>query len=92
MKEPLDLVSRWSRWVDEVTAHPLDRFEYEGLLECRDRIAEGLGLIPSDDGRLDEIDARFEDLTVNRDELMSDRQIRRGGVIVYPLTSDGVST
>jgi hypothetical protein len=67
MKEPIDLVDRWSRWVDELTSYPLDRFEYEGMLECRDRIAETLWRLRSEEPRLDEVDARFKDLTINED-------------------------
>jgi hypothetical protein len=67
MIEPVDLLDRWSRWVDELSSHPLDRFEYAGMLECRDRVAERLDVRSSNQRLLEKADARFEDLTINSD-------------------------
>lgn len=63
------VVARWSRWVEELAAQPLDRFEYEGLLECRDLVAHRLKMTGdgSEESIVDEADAEFERLTVARD-------------------------
>jgi hypothetical protein len=62
-----DSVARWAEWVAELRVHPLDRFEYDGLIECRDRLAQQL--ISADDWatHVDPADALFESLTVNPD-------------------------
>ena len=65
MGEGEDLRDRWATWVQELADHPLDQFEYLGLLSHRDSIATWLEV--HGDGQIrdtvDEIDADFERLT-----------------------------
>jgi hypothetical protein len=60
------LLDRWRGWIEELGDHPLDSFEYEGALECRDLLAEALVL--AGDERLwdqaDELDSQFQAMTV----------------------------
>lgn len=60
-------LKRWETWVDELARHALDQFEYEALLLHRSMMDEELILAGSDnlDRVCDEIDARFEELTID---------------------------
>jgi hypothetical protein len=66
MAEGAELADRWAAWVQELDDHPLDKFEYLGLLSHRDALATWLEV--HGDGRtrdtVDEIDADFEALTI----------------------------
>lgn len=64
-----DVIDRWSQWVGELGSHPLDRFEYQGMLECRDQVALRLQLARDgiEESRVDAIDGEFEELTVGDD-------------------------
>ena len=66
MGEAEALTDRWTAWVQELGEHPLDQFEYLGLLSHRDIIAAWLEVRGDNRTRdtVDEIDADFEGLTV----------------------------
>jgi hypothetical protein len=47
MTEPADqtrAIDRWADWVRELADHPLDQYEYLGLLQQRDVVATWLAL------------------------------------------------
>ena len=58
-------VERWERWVRELASRPLDELEFEGMLECRDGIADEVEVAGSVRlfAALDAIDARFAEMT-----------------------------
>ena len=60
------LTHRWAAWVHELATHPLDQFEYLGLVTHRDALATWLEVRGGSltRGTVDEIDADFERLTV----------------------------
>ncbi len=62
--------AQWERWVDELERHALDHFEYEAMLMCRDGVVEELELagIQALFDRVDELDARFQAVTVDDHE------------------------
>lgn len=64
LTESLD---RWERWIDELEHHPLDRYEYEGLLLHREVMADELEIVgdPELFRRADELDSRFDALTID---------------------------
>lgn len=66
MAEGVELADRWAAWVRELDDHPLDQFEYLGLLSHRDGIATWLEVHGDSRTRdvVDEIDADFEALTI----------------------------
>jgi hypothetical protein len=60
------LIERWSSWVDELTDHPLDDYEYLGALVQRDEVELWLQ-ISGDQAMMDAastIDAEFEEITI----------------------------
>lgn len=67
--EAVDAVALWDRWVSELEDHPLDMFEYEAMLGCRDEVAECIEIAgPSRLWDLcDAIDVRFREVTVESD-------------------------
>ena len=66
MAEGAELTDRWAEWVQELSDHPLDDFEYLGLLSHRDVIATWLEVHGDSRTRdaVDDVDADFQDLTV----------------------------
>jgi len=64
-----DVVEWRSLWVEELGSRPLDRLEYQGMLQCRDRVALRLQLVgdATQERRVDAIDSRFEELTIGED-------------------------
>lgn len=61
-----DLTERWANWVGELADHPLDQYEYLGLLQHRDAVATWLEVLSDSRATecVDEVDADFEALTV----------------------------
>jgi hypothetical protein len=57
---------RWADWLDELEAHPLDFYEYEGLLLHREVLQDELEIAGDEASyaEADALDARFDELTV----------------------------
>jgi hypothetical protein len=57
---------RWAVWLDELAAHPLDFYEYEGLLLHREVLQDELEIAGDEASfvEADALDARFDELTV----------------------------
>jgi hypothetical protein len=58
-------LDRYEEWIARLETGPLDFYEYEAMLLHRERLADELELAGRDDFfvRVDELDARLEDMT-----------------------------
>lgn len=64
--QPREHTHRWEAWIEEMEDHPLDLFEYESMLMCRDGVEEEAE-VAGDQALfecIDALDARFEAITV----------------------------